>query len=174
MHPSSVHFGDGATAVVVGRSARNRGLLSQAHRTDGTLNRAVVCGGAGEEWWNSGPLRTRFPDREAARRMLLSICDVADGVCTEACTRAGVDRSQITFFAAHQATSWWRRVVQEHLGLSGARTLDTYPWTGSLSAANVPFVLHRAEADGILQPGDVVGLFQGGTGASYSFALLRW
>jgi 3-oxoacyl-[acyl-carrier-protein] synthase-3 len=106
--------------------------------------------------------------------MLLSICDVAESMCNAACDRASVERSEITFFAAHQATSWWPRVVQEHLGLDGARTLDTYAWTGSISAANVPFVLAMAEAEGKLREGDLVAFFQGGTGATYSFSLLRW
>jgi 3-oxoacyl-[acyl-carrier-protein] synthase-3 len=113
-------------------------------------------------------------DRDVSRRMFLSVCEIAERLLGQCYARAGVDSKDVDFFAAHQATVWWRRVVQEHLGLEHARSFDTYLRAGTLSGANLPFVLHEARNRGLLNTGDLVAMFQAGTGATYSASLLRW
>ncbi len=172
--PYSVHFGDGATAVVVAPATEGRGLLAQAHHTDGSIHRAKVVTVPGREWWEEGRSQSTVLDREAARRMFLTFADVGRDLIAEACRRAEAEPKDVAFFACHQATSWWREVVQTHAGLHAARSLDTYPRTGTLSAANLPFILHEAARDGLLLDGDLVCMYQGGTGATYTASVYRW
>lgn len=172
--PFSVNFGDGATAVVVGPGTQGSGLLSQVHRADGTINRAIVCSVPGADWWEEGRIVSTILDREAARKMLLTICDVAQELFPRAFEEAGVAAKDIDFFAGHQATAWWRRVVQEHLGLESARSVDTFEHAGTISSANLPLILQQAEATGLLSPGDLVAMYQGGTGATYTASIYRW
>jgi 3-oxoacyl-[acyl-carrier-protein] synthase III len=80
----------------------------------------------------------------------------------------------VQFFAGHQATVWWRRVAQEHAGLTTARTLDSYPWAGTINAGNLPLVLAHARRQGMLQDGTLVAMFQAGTGATYAASIYRW
>jgi 3-oxoacyl-[acyl-carrier-protein] synthase-3 len=172
--PYSVHFGDGSTAVVVGRVASPSGLIAQAHETDGSLYRAKVSTVPGANWWEEGRIVSALLDRDASRRMFLTICDVGERLVNACYEKANASSKDVDFFAAHQATAWWRSVVQEHLGLEHARTFDTYPQTGTLSAANLPCVFIEARARGLLRDGDLVAMYQGGTGATYSASLLRW
>lgn len=169
-------FGDGATAVLVGPVQDGRGLLGQASRTDGSLSEALVVGCPGGRWY--GPLRQGVtlyvPDPHSARRMLLSVADMGREVLNEALERASVSARDIAFYASHQATAWFRPVTQEHLGLGHARSVDTFGWTGSLGAANVPICLAMGEREGLLRPGDLVATFSGGGGVTYSSAILRW
>lgn len=172
--PFSVKFGDGATAVVVGAVDQLHGLIAQAHHTDGTLNRAMVSTVRGTDWWKDGAIVSMPLDREASRRMFLSVCEIAAELIGRCYRISGLSAKDVDFFAAHQATVWWRRVVQEYLGLEHARSHDTYLVAGTLSGANLPLVLHQARKNGLLREGDLIAMYQAGTGATYSTSLFRW
>jgi 3-oxoacyl-[acyl-carrier-protein] synthase-3 len=172
--PFSIHFGDGATAVLVGRVADGKGVLGQSHRTDGSVYRALLCTVEGKNWWDDGRVLTTSLDRKAARSMFLHMVEYGRAVVGESLDLAGCAPEAVDFFAAHQPTIWFRRVAQEHIGLKNARTVDTYPWAGTLSAANLPLVLSEGERLGLLRDGDLVAMYQGGTGMTYSGTVMRW
>ncbi len=170
----AIHFGDGATAVVVGPVSRGRGVLSQVHRTDGRAHGAMVCTVPDKQWWEEGRIWAVCLNRSAASRMFLSLADLGKEVVSEALVRAELSRSDVDFFACHQATVWFREVTQSFLELKQAKTVDTYTWAGTLSGANLPLVLFEGQRLGLLSDGDLVAMFQGGTGMTYSATVLRW
>jgi 3-oxoacyl-[acyl-carrier-protein] synthase-3 len=172
--PYSASFGDGATAVVVGPSRRGRGLLAQAHRVDGSQHRALVCTVPGKRWWEEGRIVAHPLEKSTARMMFLKLADRGRDVVLDALNRAGFGPEDVQFYAAHQATIWFRRVTQEHIGLTNAKSIDTFPHAGTLSAANLPFVLATAEKQGVLSDGDLVAMYSGGTGMTWSASVLRW
>jgi len=104
--PWSVHFGDGATAVVVEPCEGPEGLLHQGHRTDGSLHEAMVLTVNERRWWEDGRITATPLDRDAARRMFLSVADVGRELLEAVFERAGVGPDDIDFFAAHQPTQW--------------------------------------------------------------------
>jgi 3-oxoacyl-[acyl-carrier-protein] synthase-3 len=109
----------------------------------------------------------------AEGRGLLGFSHRTDGSLHKALV-ATVPGSHWYFYASHQATSWFRRVTQGAFQLEHAKTLDTFPWAGSLSAANLPMVLYTAHKEGLLEQDDLVATFCGGTGITYSSLVLRW
>ena len=167
-------FGDGATAAVVGPAPAGRGLLARADRADGERLRAVLHGVADKRWYDEGRVVIYSEDPRAAREMLLTLADRGQTVVTEALSAAGRRHDEVKFYACHQATSWFRRVTQEQIGLPNARFIETFPWSGSLSAANVPLQLALAEREGLLADGDLAVLYAGGTGETWSAAVLVW
>jgi 3-oxoacyl-[acyl-carrier-protein] synthase-3 len=167
-------FGDGATAVVVGPAMGGSGLLAGEHCTDGSLAEAMVAGIPGRRWYDGGRIWWYPRDRNAAQTLFLDVADRAAGVVGAALASAGVSADQVDFYAAHQPTAWFRQVTQEHLGLDCARSLDTFPWAGSLGAANVPLVLGTASDEGLLRDGDIVVTHSGGLGVTWSSQVLRW
>lgn len=169
--PHSAWYGDAATAVVVGPVSPGRGVLSEAHRTSGYIT--VVTGTPGQRW-HEGPNTFHARDRVASFRMLLTVADYAQEVLGEALQRCGARPEDVDFYASHQATSWFRPVTQEHAGCHQARHVDTFAWTGSLFACNIPMVLATALREGQLRDGDLVGMFSGGSGVTYSALALRW
>ena len=170
----SVHMGDGATAVIMGPVSEGRGLLAQSHRTDGSEALALICTVPGRRWWHDGPVVTQSLDRSAVRQTVLRFADRGKSVIDECLEQAGLTTGDIDFFACHQATAWFQSVMQEHTGLSHARSVDIHKWAGSLSSANLPLEMYCAERDGLLHDGDVIAMYQGGTGATYSGSLFRW
>lgn len=167
-------FGDGATAVVVGPATSGSGLLASEHRTDGSLAEAMVAGIPGRRWYDGGRIWWYPRDRDAAQTLFLDVADRAAGVVGAAMASAGVTDQQVGFYAAHQPTAWFRQVTQEHLGLERARSLDTFPWAGSLGAANLPLVLGTASDEGLLRDGDIVVTHSGGLGVTWSSLVFRW
>lgn len=172
--PYAPLFGDGATAVAVGPARDGFGFLASAHRTDGGLDDTMIAGVPGRSWYSDGPISWHPESVPATRAMLLTLADRARQIVGEALNAAGVGPRDVDFYASHQATSWFRQLTQEHAGLSHARAMDTFHFTGSLIGANVPFVLDAAVCDGQLRDGDLVVTHSGGTGITWSSVVLRW
>jgi 3-oxoacyl-[acyl-carrier-protein] synthase-3 len=170
----SAWFGDGATAVVVGPVSGNHGILGRAHRTDGSLHDALVTGCPGARWHDGEKLTLYIENHGSARTMLLKVADMGAEVVNEALGRAGVSREQVGFYASHQATSWFRKATQAFIGLPNAKSCDTFAWTGSLGPANIPLVLAMGEREGLLRTDDVVAMYTGGSGITWSSLILRW
>ncbi|MBL8952213.1 MAG: hypothetical protein JNK82_15630 [Myxococcaceae bacterium] len=170
----SIWFGDGASAAVIGQVSDDRGLLASAHMTDGSFHKALMGGSPGKVWYQASDLHLYNEDRTCARNMLLLISDLAKQILHAGLAKASLSPAEVDFYATHQSTYWFREVTQKYAGLTNARTFDTFAWTGSLSSCNVPFMLGMGEREGLLRPGDLVAAYSGGSGITYSSAIMRW
>jgi 3-oxoacyl-[acyl-carrier-protein] synthase-3 len=172
--PTSVLFGDGATAVVVGRVAEGRGILGVAHHADGRYPDTLVASVPGAGWSAPGRGLIHVANPAQMRALFLETADVCKESIDAALADAGVAAGDIEFFAMYQGTPWLRQVVQQHVGLDHARWIDTFPRTGYLFAAVLPAGLYYAEQEGLLRPGDLVLATGGGTGMTFGSTVLRW
>ena len=172
--PLSPLFGDGATAVVVGRVSEDRGILSSTQRTDGSANRTLVASVANGRWYDEGPVVLHSPDPEGARRVFLETADLGKEAVDAALAQAGKKPSEVDFFAVHQGTPWFRRVMQEHFALESAASVESFSSTGYLFAASIPLGLAIGEREGRLRPDDLLLIFGGGTGLTYGSTVVRW
>ena len=172
--PFAPWCGDGAAATVVGPVAEGYGLLSSAHQTDGSRHKALVVGLPDGNWYDGGRVMAYSADPRASFEMLLTIADRGRDSMRASLDAAGLQPTDVDFYAAHQGTKWIRRVTQTAMGLTKARSLDTFAQFGSISGANLPLILSIAERERLLQSGDVVALFGGGTGETWSSMSLRW
>lgn len=170
----SPYFGDGASAVVLGPVPAGLGIVGEAHRTHSDLADNLVVGIRGQRWYDEGRPVLYWEDQASASKLLLQIADQAREVCLAALDDAQLRPDDVSFFAAHQGTCWLRRVVQEHIGLPRARSLDTFAELGNLSSVNIPVILGRACDQGILRNGDVVLTFSGGSGVTVSSFVMKW
>jgi 3-oxoacyl-[acyl-carrier-protein] synthase-3 len=170
----SVWFGDGATAEVLGPVPAGKGLLGQSHRTDGSLYEALLADCGAGRWFDGGMVQLHVKDRAKARRMLLLICDLAKQSIDEALEDAGHRPADVNFYATHQSTEWFRKVTQEHARLDNARFVDSFKWTAGLGASNIPFMLALGQQEGLLREGDLVAMHTGGSGITWSGAVMRW
>ena len=92
----------------------------------------------------------------------------------EALAQAKVSPDEIQFYGGHQGSSYLRRVTQEYFGLTNARYVDTFAWAGNLSASSVPLSLQLGERDNMLREDDLVALYAGGVGYTWSCMVMRW
>lgn len=167
-------FGDGATAVVVGRVATDRGIVKSVNRTETSHPFWLGAGARSGRWYDPGKAVLYCPDPIGASHVFLDIPDQAQGSVSRVLELSGMRATDISFFAAHQGMPWLRALAQEHAGLGAARTLDTFPFAASLFAANIPLVLHTAHRRQMIADDDAVLLFGGGTGVTYGATILRW
>lgn len=172
--PVSPLFGDGASAVVIGPVASGRGILAAAQRTDGSANRTLIASVRNGRWYDEGPVVLHSADPVSARRVFLETADLGKEVVDTVLGRAGYGPSDVQFFGAHQGAPWFRRVMQAHLGLDKAHSVDSFRSTGYLFAVSIPLGLEAGEREGRLGPGDLVLMYGGGTGLTYGATLLRW
>ena len=171
---NSVWFGDGATAVVVGPVTEGRGNLAWSNRTAGTFHQALVGGKANQKWWEADQTVLYTPDRQCARNMLLLIADLAKEVVDAALQKSGHTPDQVDFYATHQSTYWFRKTTQDYMGLHRAKSFDSFAWTGSLGASNIPFMLGMGEREGLLNAGDLIAMYTGGSGITWTGQVMRW
>lgn len=172
--PSSLFFGDAATAVVVGPVSPGKGILGQTHHTDGSLSPTVTCGVPGRSWYDEGRCVIHLGDPAQVERMFLSLADFARQAIEEALAAASLSKSVVDFFACHQGMPWLRAVAQQHAGLSHARSVDTFARTASVQACNIPLVVATGEREGLIRDGDTVAMFSGGSGSTWSGMVVRW
>ncbi len=170
----SAWWGDGATAQVVGPVAAERGLQASAAFASGENFAAMVIGQPGRRWFDDGRCFVYGADRGAVRRMVADMPRKARTTIGEALAGAGWRADEVDFYAAHQPATWFRTLTQRCAGLERARSLDTFSWAGTLSAANIPLVLHTARARGLLGDGDRVVTFSGGAGETWTACALVW
>lgn len=172
--PASTMFGDGATAVVVGRVSPGRGLLASTHRADGRYPSGLAASVRGGAWYDEGRAFLHVADPAGMREVLLGSVDAATesvAAALAACVRRA---DEVDVFVMHQGMPWLRALVQQHTGLERARTIDTFGTTAHLFAAFVPSALLAAEQQGVVSAGDLVVLAGGGNGQTYGAAVLRW
>lgn len=172
--PFAPWCGDGAAAAVIGPVADGYGLIGSAHHTDGSRHRALVVGVPDRNWYDGGRVMAYSADPRASFQMLLTIADRGRDSMRQALSAAGLAAADVSFYAAHQGTKWIRRLTQDAMGLTSARSVDTFAQFGSISGANLPLILALGEAEGLLRDGDVVSLFGGGTGETWASMILRW
>lgn len=172
--PYSAWAGDGATAVVVGPVTEGRGVRAIAHRTASDSHAGLVTSGETRPWYDGERAVARIADPAAARRTVFGAPELLAEALTGSLEHAAMSAGDVAFFACHQNNGHLHRVVQALAGLSSAEYVDTFAWTGSLSAANIPFQLALAAERGLLGGGDGVAVLGMGNGLTVSAGLLRW
>jgi 3-oxoacyl-[acyl-carrier-protein] synthase-3 len=171
--PTSVVFGDGATAVVVGPVSQGRGIRGAAHFTDGNFPSPLVARVPNGRWYDAQRARM-VVDHAQMGMLLIQIADVIKTSVDALLARTGIRAEEITFFCMHQGTPWLRRVVEDYCGLVNARSVETFARTGYLFASILPVGLHEAERQGLLARGDLVMLAAGGAGMTYGATVVEW
>lgn len=172
--PVSAVLGDGATAVVVGPVRDGYGIRGAAHHVDGRFGRSLIASVRGQRWYDEGRVFVHIGDPQQMQDLLLKTADLCKETVEAALARAKLTTAEVGFLCVHQGTPWLRRVVQDYLDLSHARTVETFTRVGYLFSAILPAGLAMAEQEELVHDGDVVVMTGGGTGMAYGALVLRW
>lgn len=163
---TSVLFGDGAGAVVLGAQTgtgaiSDRGILSTHLHSDGRHYDLLRTDDAGF---------VRMDGKEVFRHAVLNLADVVD----EALAATGLQADQIDWLVPHQAN---QRIIDgtgKKLGLPPERVVSTIAQHANTSAASIPLALNTAVKDGRIQRGQIVLLDAMGGGFTWGSAVVRW
>ncbi|MEA9586322.1 3-oxoacyl-[acyl-carrier-protein] synthase III C-terminal domain-containing protein [Xanthomonas sp. WHRI 10064A] len=171
-------FGDGAAAVVVGRSSADDSSALLSSRLSSYGSGADVCrirgGGtraphdqdsapdASRAFWMDGRSAYRFAARHLPAFWEQLLHD------------AGITAAQLRYLVPHQASGGGLDHVVRALGLRSDQVVRILHATGNQVAASLPHALHHACVDGQLQRGDVFALLGTGAGLAIGGMVLRY
>lgn len=155
---TSVFFGDGAGAAVVGTYGGGRVLASKMHSCGTSEPLFVPVGGAmtmdGKAIWNFAT-------------------EVLPETIRELCDMAGVAVDEIKLVVPHQANRNILAASADALGLPLDRVVINIQRYGNTLAASIPIALDEALANDRVRPGEIVALVGFGAGLAWGGLLLE-
>jgi 3-oxoacyl-[acyl-carrier-protein] synthase III len=174
-------FGDGAGAVVLGRSDTNdsrdsSAFLSESLSADGNLGDLLILPAGGsripathevlDQKLNRMSMKGREIFKNAVRTMSKAASDTL--------SKAELGVSDITWFIPHQANQRIIEAVAKQLSFPTERIISNVEKTGNTSAASVPIALDEAVLDGRIRRGDLILTAVFGAGLTSGALLLRY
>jgi 3-oxoacyl-[acyl-carrier-protein] synthase-3 len=172
-----VLFGDGAGAVVIGRSDKpGLGLLGTRLGSMGE-SADLLCipdGGSATpstaDSLTAGGHYMKMKGKEVFKLAVRVMDDAAREILEQQHLRA----DQISLVIPHQANLRIIEAISQYLELPMDRFFVNVDRYGNTSAASIPLALDEARRAGRIQPGDVTLLVAFGAGLTYGSALIRW
>ncbi len=171
---TSILFGDGAGAVVLQASTEPGGVLGATMGADGSgaelltirigarLPFDAAQGPVNELLYMNGHEVFRF----ASRIMVQSTRD--------AVRSAGLGVDDLDLVIPHQANARILQLAAKQLGLPAERVYSNLDRYGNTSAASIPLAIVDAVNEGLVQPGDRIGMVAFGGGLTWAGCVVEW
>ncbi|MDA0865654.1 MAG: ketoacyl-ACP synthase III, partial [Cyanobacteria bacterium] len=172
-----VLFGDGAGAVVLKASDRDRLLGFEMH-SDGALNGCLNL----RYQADSDPLvegktvqkGTYQPITMNGKEVYRFAVKRVPEVIEKALFRADLTPADIQWLVLHQANQRILDAVADRLKVPSERVVSNMARYGNTSAASIPLALDEAVRDHRIQPGDIVASAGFGAGLTWGAAIFEW
>jgi 3-oxoacyl-[acyl-carrier-protein] synthase III len=171
-----VLFGDGAGAVVVSSDERATFQPRYVLGSDGSGAQALSlpAGGsrlpAGEETVRAGLHFVHMAGPEVFRFATRVVVESTQHVLA----KAGLSTADVDLFIPHQANTRIIDYAVHRLGIPDDRVFVNIDNYGNTSSASIPIALCEAQAQGRLQPDDIVVMVGFGAGLTWAAAALQW
>jgi len=163
---TSILFGDGSGAAVLGPSNSDAGFESFALAADGNQSQLIHYGPSP----TSPAPALRMDGAETFR----SATRMMEDSSRRACEAAGVQLADLDLVVPHQANVRIVEVVAKRLGVPVEKFMVNLDRYGNTSSASIPLALDEALATGRLHTGDRVLLVGFGAGMTWGASVLTW
>ncbi len=170
-----VLFGDGAGAVVLGRSDGSNGLLSTYVKSDGRHHKLLFNPGGSQhppshETIDNQLATINMAGREVFRHAVVSMTDALNA----ALEQAGLTSADIDLLIPHQANIRIIEGIGKRCKIPADKVYVNVDRYGNTSAASVPIALNEAWRGGRISSGDIVALVTFGAGLTWSACIIRF
>jgi 3-oxoacyl-[acyl-carrier-protein] synthase III len=174
----SILFGDGAGALVMGRSEEpGAGLIGAKVHSDGRLHDALRVEAGGfrrRPFFDAGMLeRNEHVPKMNGRDLFKSAVQRLPQVVRELCATHGVSLDSIDWFIAHQANDRINAAVREALHLPEEKVPSNIAQYGNTSSATIAILMDELLRDGKVKRGQLVCFMALGAGLNWGAALMR-
>jgi 3-oxoacyl-[acyl-carrier-protein] synthase-3 len=175
-----VLFGDGAAALVLGASGKERPLAVMEDietGADGSLGPLLHFGGpraSGEPYKVGDPVGEEYFISMNGRDVYKHAVRNMAAVSKDVLARNGMTVDSVDLLVPHQANMRIIEAVGARLGIPAEKVYVNLPETGNTSAASIPLALDEARRRGRLKPGMRVLTCTFGGGLTWSAALFRF
>lgn len=173
---SCILFGDGAGAVVLGRTEAGNGLLESVLYADGTLANLAYCPRPGSpaatlEAIGAEPHPYIWQDGRSVFKV--AVKGMADAV-TEILERRGLPADSLRVLVPHQANERIMDALANRLEFPKEKVANCIAEYGNTSAATIPLALYKWYHTKGLNDGDLVMFCAFAGGLLWGAALAEW
>ena len=165
-----VFFGDGAGAVVIGRTEESKGILASSLHTYGAPELVnVPAGGSRQRFSEEGAYFLKMDGRAVWNFAVEELPRIVQ----EVMAKAKMNITEIDLLIPHQANS---NIIDDSLatlGLPAQRTFMNIHKYGNTMSASIPLAFSEAMEQGLCRPGKIVLLAGFGAGLTSGGILLR-
>jgi 3-oxoacyl-[acyl-carrier-protein] synthase-3 len=171
-----VLFGDGAGAVIVEPTEKNRGIISMSINSDGSMWDLLHMPGGGSRFPASrdsvdkGLHYIKMKGNETFKFAVRTLEDLVVKILEE----NKLASSQLSLLIPHQANLRIIQATADRLGLPMDKVLVNIDRYGNTSAASIPIALDEAVTTGRIKDGDYILLESFGGGLTWASALVKW
>jgi 3-oxoacyl-[acyl-carrier-protein] synthase-3 len=177
MHPVSPNLGDGATAMVVGKT-EGRGIVATRLISHGEFYDAVGLRrrpGDDAPWWQpGGAISLGAYDSEKARTLVQDTVRIGVLTVREILDRANMAPSDVSVFSSVQPRRWVPHAIAEAVGLPATSVVETFRELAHLGPCGPIANLNAARRSGLLKSGARVVMYAQGAGFTRAAAVVEW
>lgn len=173
---TSILFGDGAGAVVVGEVPEGRGFQSFELGADGSGGELLKLSGGGSRFPSS--IETIEGKKHyiymAGSEVFKFAVRIMGNAAEEALKKANRTKADIDLLVPHQANIRIIQAAINRLDLAEEKCMINIPKYANTSAASIPLALAEAVEEGRLQEGDCAVLVGFGGGLTWGASVIIW
>lgn len=161
-------FGDGAGAVVLGRS-KNPGIISTHLHADGYDSNLLTLSNYDQKKFNMSNYINMSGNKVFKIAISISIEIIRETLCAN-----NLHQDELDWLIPHQANIRIIAAVAKKLNIDMKKIIITLDKHGNTSAASVPLALDKAIRDGRIQSNQLLLLESFGAGFTWGSTLLRF
>lgn len=177
----SVIFGDGAGAVVLGRSEdADKGILSTHLHSEGQFAEELALIGPSTIRWvpeiieaNDPEDISYYPNMNGQLVFKNAVVRFSE-VIMEGLKQNQMTPDHIDLLIPHQANLRISQFIQKKFGLSNDQVYNNIMRYGNTTAGSIPIAMTEAWEEGKIKSGDLLVLAAFGSGFTWGSALIRW
>lgn len=173
---TSILFGDGAGAVVIGKVPKGFGILESLKGSDGSGADLLKVPAGGSKQ----PLTHELLDNRMntivmnGREVFQFAVKIFEKMINEVTEKAGITLEDVNLIIPHQANKRILHSVSERLKIPHEKMYCNIEFYGNMSSASIPVALSEACNNGKVKNGDIL-LFAGfGAGLTWGASLMKW
>jgi 3-oxoacyl-[acyl-carrier-protein] synthase-3 len=173
---TSIYMSDGASAVVLTRTPRERGILGSYFYTDSSNYEAVRMRGGGSSFRSAerqfDPLED-YMEMNGIATWKQAITHLPK-VIRKACEKSQVNLIDVDFLIFHQANLNMIEYIVRKLGFDMSKTYTNVQEIGNTGSASVGIALSECVAKCLIKDGQIVVLAAVGAGFNFGASVWRW
>lgn len=171
-----VLFGDGAGAVILGKTEKGYGILSNVLASDGKGADLLKIPAGGSNI--PGTIKSiekgmHFIEMNGNEVFKFAVRAIPQA-SKQALKKAGLTVDDVDFFIPHQANSRIISMAASKLKISPDKIISNIDKYGNTSTASIPLALDEIWKEGRLQKGDILLLVGFGAGLTWGANIIRW
>lgn len=172
--PAASLFGDGAAAVIVGRSEKDGHMISSAYKSISHHNEIATLQWRQQATANDKKMIRSYLtlEEDAATKMQTFVPENVPKVTMKALEKAKLKVNEINHFVLHQPSTLLMKMWAMGLGIKKDKYTVTVSDYSCLSSASIPLTLYVALRDKKIKPNDTIAF--AGAGIGWSFGAQIW